>query len=313
MPFCPNCGSYVSPGSNVCSCGTTFDYNHEIEKETESEYQRYQGEIKNNVDEWCRQGRRLMDDGEYLRALEYFDRALEIFPEYHEPIFNKAKAYYYAGMYKEALKWFKKSKYPQRSLDNFVILEWIGETLIELYRFNNAVKAYSEAIDIVNDYYGRTMNFHEGQRVDRPSDEYLRSLLDEKNERITYLNARIGEINKLKREVHLRLQSDTDEQERYLKNIGRENFITITGTDFYGDCEFEKGMRLKLVKEDDNEFDGDAVAVYLNDDKAGYVANSSRTACYLTSQARDIQIRDVAYVEYMFCFAYKYHIARILE
>ena len=25
MPFCPNCGSYVSPGTNVCSCGTTIE------------------------------------------------------------------------------------------------------------------------------------------------------------------------------------------------------------------------------------------------------------------------------------------------
>ena len=24
MGFCPNCRSYVSPGSNVCSCGTTL-------------------------------------------------------------------------------------------------------------------------------------------------------------------------------------------------------------------------------------------------------------------------------------------------
>ena len=22
MPFCPNCGSYVSPGDNICNCGT---------------------------------------------------------------------------------------------------------------------------------------------------------------------------------------------------------------------------------------------------------------------------------------------------
>ena len=33
MPFCPNCGSYVSPGANVCSCGTTFGHDPESEKE----------------------------------------------------------------------------------------------------------------------------------------------------------------------------------------------------------------------------------------------------------------------------------------
>lgn len=40
MGFCPNCGSYVSPGTNVCSCGTTFDYKSEPKKEVESEFQK---------------------------------------------------------------------------------------------------------------------------------------------------------------------------------------------------------------------------------------------------------------------------------
>ncbi len=43
MPFCPNCGSYISPGTNICSCGTTFGYSsseHKKEKEpTEFEKQ----------------------------------------------------------------------------------------------------------------------------------------------------------------------------------------------------------------------------------------------------------------------------------
>lgn len=43
MPFCPNCGSYVSPGSNVCSCGTTFGYDPEVEKEKKpTEFQKQQ-------------------------------------------------------------------------------------------------------------------------------------------------------------------------------------------------------------------------------------------------------------------------------
>lgn len=60
-----------------------------------------------------------MDDDEYLRFIEYFDRALEICPEYHEPIFNKAKTYYCTGMYSEALNWFKKSKIPGGSVMSF--------------------------------------------------------------------------------------------------------------------------------------------------------------------------------------------------
>ena len=33
MGTCPNCGAYISPGTNVCSCGTTFGYIKEKEEE----------------------------------------------------------------------------------------------------------------------------------------------------------------------------------------------------------------------------------------------------------------------------------------
>lgn len=35
-------------------------------------------------------------------------------------------------------------------------------------------------------------------------------------------------------------------------------------------------MKLKLVKEQDNSYDKDAIAVYVGSDKVGYVANSSK-------------------------------------
>lgn len=71
-------------------------------------------------------------------------------------------------------------------------------------------------------------------------------------------------------------------------------------------------MKFKLVKEEDNEFDKEAIAIYLDDVKVGYVANSVRTSCYLTSEAKNVQIQDIAYAEYMFYFAYQYHIAKII-
>ncbi|WP_458405436.1 HIRAN domain-containing protein [Methanobrevibacter sp.] len=311
MPFCPNCGSYVSPGANICSCGTTFGYGPEAEKETESELEKHQREIKNTVDEWCIEAGKLMDRGEYLKAIEYFNKALEIYPKYHLPTFNKAKAYYYAGMYRQALHWFKKTQSPHGGIENYVVLEWIGDTLNELYQFDKAVKAYRKAIDIINEDYEWTINFHKDQRWDPPSDAYLNSLHNEKNERISALKDLIECSKKLKREVPFRLVSDFDEQEKFLKNIGKENFITITGTNFYDGPEFEKGMKLKLINEENNEFDSEAIAVYSGDVKVGYVANGVRTACYLTSQAKDVQIHDIAYAEYMFYFAHKYHIAKI--
>ena len=44
MPFCPNCGSYVSPGTNICSCGTTFGYRSEPEEDEQTEFEKQQEE-----------------------------------------------------------------------------------------------------------------------------------------------------------------------------------------------------------------------------------------------------------------------------
>ena len=126
-----------------------------------------------------------MDNGDFLKAIEYFDKALEISPKYYPPTFNKAKAYYYAGLYEDALIWFNKSKFSGRCIDNYVILSWIRDTLNELNRFDEAIKAYKEAIDIINEDYDWTINFHKEQRWDSPSDSYLNSLLDKRNERVS--------------------------------------------------------------------------------------------------------------------------------
>ena len=61
-------------------------------------------------------------------------------------------------------------------------------------------------------------------------------------------------------------------------------------------------MPLKLVKEPDNEFDKNAIAVYAEDEKIGYVANKEYTKFKLTSSASELQdkFQDVARAEYLF-------------
>ena len=198
----------------------------------------------------------------------------------------------------------------------------VGKTSLSLRltgnRFDEALKAYQESIDIVNEDYEWTINFHKEQRWDPPSDSYLKSLLDEKNERISNLKDRIDYSNKLKNELNNRKstisdKSDYEEKEDLLICIGKKNLITITGTHFHGNTKFEKGMELVLKKEKDNEFDKDAIAVYSNNIKVGYVANSERTTCYLTSMASEIQISDIANAKYLLYFAYSYHIAEIIR
>ena len=56
-------------------------------------------------------------------------------------------------------------------------------------------------------------------------------------------------------------------------------YITLTGTGHYHGKDFlEKGMRVKLLKEKDNEIDKEAIQVQLDGlGKIGYVANSPYT------------------------------------
>ena len=48
-------------------------------------------------------------------------------------------------------------------------------------------------------------------------------------------------------------------------------------------------MKLKLVKEPDNSYDKDAIAVYVGSDKVGYVANSSKTNFSKSSMASELK------------------------
>jgi hypothetical protein len=58
-----------------------------------------------------------------------------------------------------------------------------------------------------------------------------------------------------------------------------EIYFTIAGCNHYFGSDFmEKGMKVKLVKEPDNEYDKEAIQVKIKGlGKVGYVANSSYT------------------------------------
>lgn len=58
-----------------------------------------------------------------------------------------------------------------------------------------------------------------------------------------------------------------------------EIYFTIAGCNHYFGSDFmEKGMKVKLVKEPDNEYDKEAIQVKIKGlGKVGYVANSSFT------------------------------------
>lgn len=88
-----------------------------------------------------------------------------------------------------------------------------------------------------------------------------------------------------------------------LKQYDKKELFTITGRNFYkNDVILTLGKPLRLVKEIDNEFDKNAIAVYAQDEQIGYVANKDYTKFELTSSVSELQdkIEDVVQAEYLF-------------
>lgn len=78
-------------------------------------------------------------------------------------------------------------------------------------------------------------------------------------------------------------------------------FITLTGTKYYYGNDFlKKGMKIRLEKEPDNEYDKEAIKVTCKGlGKIGYVANSSYTVMGESMSAGRVydKIGDTAYAK----------------
>ena len=103
-----------------------------------------------------------------------------------------------------------------------------------------------------------------------------------------------------------------ENQSEYLKNTS-DILINIVGSDFYNFTP-ENGMIVDLVKEQDNEHDPDAIAVIINNEKVGYVANSSYTLIDDVKGASDIknEMKDSQRAEILFNYLGEYTIAKLI-
>ena len=73
-------------------------------------------------------------------------------------------------------------------------------------------------------------------------------------------------------------------------------------------------MVLNFLREPDNPFDSDAIAVHYYGRKVGYVANSDTTNCTKSSKASELKnLADTAYAQYLMRYHGSYHLARIIK
>ena len=100
-----------------------------------------------------------------------------------------------------------------------------------------------------------------------------------------------------------------------LKTYPKEELFTIAGRNLYkNNIHLTPNMPLKLVKEQDNEYDKNAIAVYAEDEKIGYVANGDNTTCEFTTDANGLEyLPEITDARYIMNYRDSYHVARIIK
>ena len=204
-------------------------------------------------------------------ALHYIDLALDL-DKNHSNNWN-IKAIILEGMkrYAESEECYDKSL--ELSSNNLVqdnktrmLYSWAAQLIEESKKLPNGLIKLEEA----KEKNIKAMNARPGDNSEENLDKYL-------NQRDT-INFYIDYEKEFQRNLET------------LKSFDKSKLFTITGRQFYkNNINLIPDMPLKLVKEPDNEHDKDAIAVYAEDEKIGYVANNDYTKYELTSSASEIQ------------------------
>lgn len=188
MPFCPNCGSYVSPAANICSCGTTLRRSEtHTEKPKKSEYDKEEERKLDAAASYCDRAAQCMDEEDYLTAIDLYTRAIEVLPD-KLYIYRKGMACYYAEMYDEALSCFEKSRSYFKDSEQYIILKWIAMALERTQKYDEALKNLHEAIDSINKEYERRTEFfksntHFGyENIEKECDDALKEKRENSSE-----------------------------------------------------------------------------------------------------------------------------------
>lgn len=281
MGICPNCGSQVDEGDICHGCGASGSY---ITSEDEDEDETYNPPVESRADRLGKQAWDLYLDENYDDAIYKINQALD-FDDRHAENWNK-KAIILEGlkMYATSENCYNKSlELSKRNMvyDNKarMLFRWAHKLLEE----SKDIPDGSNKLEEAKQKCIKAMKALPGENSEEDINQYLR-LWDS-------INFYIGYERKFKRNIET------------LKKYDKSELFTITGINYYkNDVQFNPGLPLKLVKEPDNEFDKDAIAVYVEDKKIGYVANSDYTKYKLTSSASELQnkIPDTAKGSYLF-------------
>ncbi len=270
MGICPNCGSWIDEGDICSCCGDSGSYGYENDNDDED------NDSITKANEWkskeySKKAWKYYLDFKDEDALYFINLALKLNDKDSNNWNIKAMIFESMKKYEQSEEYYNQSL--ELSSDRVVsdnkarmLLSWAHQLLEESKEVPNGIKILEDA---------KKINFKAiNARPGESSEENLEKFL---NQRDT-INFYIDYERKFQRKLET------------LKSFDKNQLFTITGRDFYkNNIPLFSDMPLKLIKEPDNEFDKNAIAVYANDKKIGYVANKEYTKYELTSSASELQ------------------------
>lgn len=239
----------------------------------------------------------LINEKEYSKVLKLIDESLE--KDSDEYCYFKAIVLDKQEEYEKSIEFFNKIINPSpeiKYLKSNSLYKWAKITYFPALEYEKALKLINEALNTIpknqdpSEYY-----FLKG--------EILEALKEPVEAKKSYLIA-YKEFEKLE---------EFEKQVEYLENTD-DVLITITGGYYYNFTPLA-GMTVRLIKEPENEHDSDAIAVYLDKEKIGYVANSEYTLIDKVKSASKLknQISDDVCAEILFVYLDEYTIAKIIS
>ena len=271
MGICPNCGSWVDEGDICGCCGGSGSYEPDDEEEESDESEISQRNSKR--DSYSRKAWELYMDFKDEEALRYINMALNLDGGHSNNWNVKAIILESLKRYRESEECYDRSlelRPHDEVYDNKsrMLYDWASRLVEESKELPNGMAKLEKA----RETNLRAMNARPGEKSKESLDKYLRQ-----RDSI---------------EFYIRYEGDFQRKLEELKTYSKDDLFTITGRDHYeANAALTPGKPLKLVKEPDNKFDRDAIAVYCEDEKIGYVANSDYAKFELTSSASELQDR----------------------
>ncbi len=247
-----------------------------------------------------KESQRLFDESRPNDALTLINVAIENDADNYEYYSHRAAILGSLNRYSEA------SDAYDRALDLNGSDEIRKNKALMLYSWANSLNDKQKALDIITNAIDIIPDDFE--TIYREKFWYLKgSILDclgqSIESRICYMKAE-GFTDQIR---------ELESQVEFIKST-TETLISITGTRFYFGIEiFTPGLTVNLVREPENEHDGDAVRVEIDGETVGYVANSEYTLIENIKSASDINKMDFKKAEVIFIYMDEYVIAKLVK